>query len=122
MKGRLSLIHWRQAEAREFARQLRADGWEVEMEMEDGARAYRRILESQPDAVVIYLTRLPSHGRETAQALRSHKAGGSLPIVFVDGAKDKLEKVRAKVPDATFIASSDLSRVLSQLLRAGNSS
>jgi len=70
---------------------LRAAGWDVEIEAEDGARAGKRIKENPPQAVVIYLTRLPSHGRETADGLRSMKATRHLPIIFVDGKEEAID-------------------------------
>ena len=108
----LFLIHWNQHEAGPLAESLIASGWQVETEAEDGARAASRILADPPAAVVIYLTRLPSHGRETARYLRTKSA---VPIIFVDGADEKLDSVRSKVPDATFVQSSDLRSALADL-------
>lgn len=119
MKGKLFLIHWKPAEAEDLARPLRNAGWQVEIEAEDGARAGKRILADPPDVVVIYLTRLPSHGRETAHALRSYKAGREIPILFVDGEAEKVEKVRAKMPDARYLGSEDLPAALDGLVPAG---
>lgn len=117
MARRLFLIHWKAAEAAELAKPLLSQGWAVDTEAEDGARAYRRIREDPPDAVVIYLTRLPSHGRETARALRSTKATRDLPIVFVDGQEDAVEKTKAMVPNATYTTSADLGNVLAGLIK-----
>jgi hypothetical protein len=55
-----------------------------------------------PDAFVIDLGRLPSHGREVARALRESKALRAIPIVFVGGAEAKVEAARAELPDATY--------------------
>jgi DNA-binding response OmpR family regulator len=119
MKGKLFLIHWKLAEAEDLAKPLRAAGWQVEIEAADGARAGQRILADPPEAVVIYLTRLPSHGRETAHALRSYKAGREIPILFIDGETEKVEQVRAKVPDASYLRSADLQPTLDGLVQAG---
>ena len=119
MKGRLFLIHWNTAEAEHLAVPLRGDGWDVEIESSDGASAGKAILASPPVAAVIYLTRLPSHGRETAGYLRSLKATRSLPIIFVDGKEEAIEKTRAKVPDAIYTSSAELSKVLAQLPSVG---
>ena len=115
MKGRLFLVHWNAAEAAELAAPFEQAGWQVESEAEDGARAGKRILANPPAAVVIYLTRLPSHGRETAHTLRSAKAGKRIPVIFVDGAEDKVAKVRANVPDGIFTTSAKLPQVLARL-------
>jgi len=115
VKGTLFLIHWKASEAEALATPLRTEGWQVDIEAEDGARAGRAIKANQPDAVVIYLTRLPSHGRETADGLRSIKATRDIPIVFVDGNEEAIEKTRARVPSALYTTSGDLPKVLGQL-------
>ena len=117
MNGRVFLIHWNASEAEELARPLRASGWEVEIEAEDGARACKAIRGNPPDAVVVYLTRLPSHGRDTADYLRSIKATRDVPIVFLDGKADAVEKTRAKVPDAVYTTSTELDKVLAGFSR-----
>ncbi len=122
MDGHLFLIHWNKDEADALASGLRAQGWQVEVEAHDGAQAGRRILAELPDAVVIYLTRLPSHGRETAHWLRSIKATRATPIVFVDGVPDKVEKVKAKVPDAIYTTSAELQGILGELTQSPGTS
>ena len=112
MASRLFLIHWNDAEAEEKARALREDGWDVQMESADGARGAKRLLANPPDVVVIWLTRLPSHGRQTAHYVRSRPAGRSTPIVFVGGDGAALEKVKSAVPDAVYTAPSGLTAAL----------
>ena len=116
-KGRAFLIHWNPSEAEAHAQILREAGWQVEIEAEDGARAGNAIKADPPQVVVIYLSRLPSHGRETAHYLRSIKATRSIPIVFVDGKEEALEKTRAKVPDAIYTTSEKLNSVLQKFTR-----
>lgn len=115
MTGRLFLIHWDAVEAEERAERLRAEGWEVETEAEDGADAAERIRADVPAAVVISLDRLPSHGRETAHYLRSRYGESELPIVFVDGDEEKVEAARERVPEAVFTTSDELPDVLGKL-------
>ena len=112
---RLFLIHWNQAEAEGLAAPLRDLGHEVEIEAEDGARAASRIQAATPDAVAIFLTRLPSHGRETAAHLRSVPATRGIPIVFVEGEPEKIARVREAVPDAIFTTAGDLPDLLDGL-------
>lgn len=120
VKGRLFLVHWKSAEAEAYGEALRGQGWDVVgVESSDGARAYRSIQADPPDAVVIYLTRLPSHGRETAGALRSRKATRGIPIIFVDGAGEALGKTVARVPDAVFATTANLDEVLTRTVRRG---
>ncbi|MFQ6115302.1 MAG: hypothetical protein ACE5NG_14685, partial [bacterium] len=106
MKGKLFLVHWNASEAEEYAGRLRSEGWTVEVEAKDGARACKHIKADPPDVVVIYLTRLPSHGRRTGEYLREVKATHNVPIIFVDGKQDAIEKTKAKVPDAIYTTSS----------------
>ena len=113
--GKLFLIHWKGTEAEALAQPLRSQGWHVDVEAEDGARGGRAIIASQPAAVVIFLTRLPSHGRETADYLRSIKATRRIPIVFVDGKEEAIAKTRARVPDAIYTTSAELPGVLEQM-------
>jgi DNA-binding response OmpR family regulator len=119
MEGKVFLVHWDKSEAEACAAALRAAGWKVDVEAEDGARAVKQILADPPDVVLIYLTRSPSHGRETAHALRSHKAGRDIRILFVDGNEAAIEKTRAKVPDAVFTTSAELEKVLAKFPRSG---
>lgn len=107
---RLFLIHWNSAEASTLAEPLRDLGWTVEVETEDGARAGKRIPELQPTVVVIYLTRLPSHGRETTNYLASTKATRHVPIVFVGGQGEALERTKAKAPNALHVTAEALAR------------
>lgn len=108
MKGRIFLIHWNRQEAAALAKPLRAKGWAVVIESRDGARAYRSIRAKPPDLVLIYLTRLPSHGRETGHSLRSLKATRKLPIVFIGGEGHTLTKTKTTVPDAVFLSSAEI--------------
>ncbi len=113
--GKLFLIHWNDAEAEALATPLRAAGWSVEIEAEDGERAARRALESQPQAVLIYLTRLPSHGRRTGYYLRSKRSSDELPIFFIAGEPEKIERAREEVPDALFLGKDELTAALAEL-------
>src|SRR5262245_36564102 len=101
-KRRVALVHWNAEEAAERAERLEAAGFAVAAGFADGAKALAMIKEAPPDAILIDLTRLPSHGREIAQALRQAKATRRLPLVFVAGDPEKVAKIRALLPDATF--------------------
>lgn len=118
MTHKIFLVHWNQLESVGLSSVLRAQGWLVETEAEDGQRACRRILSDLPLAVVIYLTRLPSHGRETAAYLRTRPAGIALPILFVGGSDDARRKTSEKVADARFVTQESLSGALADLASA----
>lgn len=113
-KGRIFLIHWNEAEAEQYAVALRGMGWKVDFEAEDGARGGNAIKLDPPDAVVIYHTRLPSHGRATAEYLAEAKATRATPIIFVGGAGEALEKTKAKLPSAKFIGEDELGTTLAE--------
>lgn len=112
---KMFLIHWNADEAENLAGPYRNAGWKVELESADGARACKRIIADMPDVVVIYLNRLPSHGRETAAGLRSSRKGKGIPIIFVEGKPEKVEIVKKKFSDAVFTTSEDLENVLKRL-------
>lgn len=95
-------MHWKQEEVGERAARLEAEGYEVDGRVPGTSIGVRELRENPPDAFVIDLGRLPSHGREVAFALRQSQALRSIPIVFVGGAEEKVERVRAELPDAVF--------------------
>jgi DNA-binding response OmpR family regulator len=117
MKGNLVLIHWNPLEAQELAIPLRADGWDVDVESRDGARAGKTILTKKPDAVLIYLSRLPSHGCITAKGVRAYKGGRHIPIIFIDGKSEAVKKTMLEVPDGRFVRSRELYKMLEDLHR-----
>jgi CheY-like chemotaxis protein len=96
------LVHWNEDEGLERQKQLEAFGFDALFEFGDGLFMARQIKASPPDAVVIDLSRVPSHGREVAQSVRTTKATRHVPIVFVDGEPEKVKKTRQFIPDATF--------------------
>lgn len=111
----LFLIHWHPAEAEEYALALRSQGWRVEFEAQDGARAAKAIKADPPQAVLIYLTRRPSHGRATAAHLAEAIATQDIPLIFIDGEGEALEKTKAALPHASFIAAEELDASLNEV-------
>jgi CheY-like chemotaxis protein len=100
--ARVRLIHWNGTEGREARRQLLSLGHDAVFEELDGSALQRAIRASGADAIVIDLSRLPSHGREAAMSLRSSKATRHIPIVFADGDPAKVRGIKAVLPDATY--------------------
>jgi hypothetical protein len=107
------LIHWNAAEAQERIARLRAAGYEVEHRMRPGS--LRQWRDDPPAAFVIDLSRLPSHGRDVALSLRGYKPTRSVPLVFVEGEPDKVERVKRNLPDASYTT---WSRIRSSLKQA----
>jgi hypothetical protein len=101
--NRILLIHWHAGEAEERAGRLRRLGHEVAtFSSQEGGEALRGLLDRPPDAFVIDLGRLPSHGREVAGFFRRQKATRRVPLVFVGGAPEKVERARRLLPDAVY--------------------
>jgi hypothetical protein len=99
---RVRIVHWKASEAGPLVEACRAFGFEVEYDDVNGSVLMKLVREKPPDALVIDLTCLPSHGREVAISLRRTKYARHIPLVFVDGAPEKVETVRRYLPDATF--------------------
>ena len=100
--ARIRLIHWNGPEGRERRLRLASLGYTPEFDDLDGTLLLRAVRTQPPDACVIDLSRLPSHGRETALALRASKDTRHIPIVFVDGDPAKVAALKALLPDATY--------------------
>lgn len=105
--ARVRLIHWHAEEAAELGALLERAGHSVEARpLETGN--FAKLRARAPDVYVISLDRLPSHGREVAFALRDSKTTRNVPIVFAGGSEDKVDKIKASLPDATFTAWSNI--------------
>lgn len=61
-----------------------------------------------PRALIVSHQRLPSHGRATGRAVRSTAPGRTIPPVFVAGDPEKVAPLRARIPDAAFLARDEL--------------
>lgn len=106
------LIHWNGPEGRERKLRLASLGHHVEFDESDGPGLSRILRASTPDAYVIDLSRRPSGGREVAMWLRSAKSTRHIPIVFVDGDPEKVDKLKQLLPDATYTTWPRLERAL----------
>jgi hypothetical protein len=119
------VIHWNEEDLPAKVDAVHAGGLRIiGTESSDGARGGDLVKELEPDALVIWLSRLPSHGRVTANAIRAYRWGRSLPIVFVDGDPEPLEaekmaKVKAAVPDAFFATPKTLKATLAKAVEWG---
>jgi len=102
---RLRLIHWNAEEARPLIAELEAAGHSVEHTSSIGSGIMKYLRASPPDAIVIDLSRQPSHGREIGVAIRNGKTIKHLPIVFIDGDPEKVAGVRKVLPDAVYVSS-----------------
>ena len=96
------LIHWDKEGLEERAERLERAGYDVALCSKDGSAAFRAVGASAPHAVVIDLSRQPSHGKRLALALREKKTTRHLPIVFVDGTEEAVVAMKSAVPDAAY--------------------
>jgi CheY-like chemotaxis protein len=115
-RNRIRLVHWKEEEVPERARRLEGEGYVVDGAVPGTSIGVKQLREDPPTAFVIDLGRLPSHGREVACAVRESKALRAIPIVFVGGAEEKADAVRALLPDATFTAWEDIGADLSEAI------
>ena len=114
MNLKIQLVHWNAEEAKTRVETLCKAGYEVDLLMPDPA-SMQQIKKYPPAAVVIDLSRLPSHGRDVGLALREAKGTRHIPIVFVDGESEKVARTKKSLPDATYTT---WSRIRNSLQRA----
>jgi len=110
------LFHWKAPEAEVFIESLRTAGHQVIYDEKIVPGLFRKLRNSPPDAFVIVLARLPSHGREVAIFLRGSKATRHVPIVFVDGDREKVDAIRRQIPDAVYTSLKGLGPALRKAL------
>jgi len=111
----IRLICWNADDTLSRAQQLAAMGYEVVSQRLDRDE-WRTLRENPPDAMVIDLSRLPSHGRDVGVGIRSYKSTRHVPLVFVGGRPDKVEKVKALLPDAVYTTWEHLAEVLEEAI------
>src|ERR1700674_965064 len=109
------LFHWRSAEAGPLIAKLRSAGYEVIHNRETQAPSVRAIRDAAPAAIVIDLSRMPSHGRYVAAWVRGSKSIRHIPIVFVDGDLAKVEAIRRELPDAVYTTQARLVAALKRV-------
>jgi hypothetical protein len=102
---KVRLVHWKDEEVPERAERLEAAGFDVDGAVPGTSIGVKALREDPPDAFVIDLGRLPSHGREVAYSLRQSKPLRGIPIVFVAGDAAKVAKLETELPDAVYVGS-----------------
>jgi len=109
---RVRLCHWRESEAAPLIDILRKAGYTVDYPGDKANGSFRSLREKPAFAVVIDLTRLPSHGRHVAAEIRATKSIRHIPIVFVDGDQEKVDRIRQEIPDAVYTSRTRLAAAL----------
>jgi len=118
--AQVRLFHWRAEEAKPLIAMLRAAGYTVDYPGDTVNGNFRAMRERQPVAAVIDLTRMPSHGRYVAAAIRTTKSLRHIPIVFVDGDPEKVDRIRKEYPDATYTPRVKLAAALRRVKPVAN--
>ena len=113
---RVRLLHLRPLEAEARIAALRALGYDVAFEPLDDRDALKRVWLTPPDAYVFDITRVPSHMRELAIALRARKATRHVPVVFAGGELAKVAALREILPDAVFAAWEEVEGALAEAI------
>jgi hypothetical protein len=109
---RVVLIHFKPEQAAERLKELRRAGHDSEYVEAKSYRWLRGIRDNPPEAIVIDLTHLPSHGKAVGAALRGYAATRTVPLIFVGGDPKKTAGVRAALPDATFTSWEDVGQAI----------
>jgi hypothetical protein len=111
------LICWKEADAARHAAELRRAGDRVIADpLANPGGAVRYFRELNPDAVVIDLDRLPSHGRELGMSLRASKSTCHLPLIFAGGIAEKIDPIRSAIPGVIFTAWSDVATAVERAM------
>ncbi len=101
-RARVKLVHWNKEEAEERAKKLGDVAVEIVCDGASAGSMVRDLRRRPPAAIVVDLSRIPSQGRDLALALRESKATRSIPVVFVGGEREKVERIQKLLPDATY--------------------
>jgi hypothetical protein len=99
---RIRFVHWNKAEAKAKAENIQAFGYDVDCEPFDGPPTLRKMREHPPAAVVIDLSKSPSRGRDVGVALWHYASTRHVPLVFVEGDAQKVERIKELLPDAVY--------------------
>ncbi|MBN1466420.1 hypothetical protein JXA02_11700 [candidate division KSB1 bacterium] len=101
---KIHLFHFNKEEIAARSEQIESFGYSVDSNLPSGADFFKRFKEKPPNGIVIDLSRSPSQGRDIGIYMRHSKATRFIPLLFVDGAPDKILKVKEQLPDAVFTA------------------
>jgi len=98
---RVRLYHWKAEEATPLVAKLRAAGYEV-VHKPEARTSTRELKESGAVAVVIDLSRMPSHGKYVGAWLRGSKSTRHIPLVFCGRRGGEGRGDQKQLPDAVY--------------------
>jgi len=106
------LVHWKAEELPGRVRRLSAAGYQTEALSEVTPAALHAVKRRRPAAVIIDLSRLPSHGQRVGEVIQTKSGLTSVPLVFVEGGDATVARIRSGLPRAIFTTWRRLSTVL----------
>ena len=110
---RIFYLHYHQDELAKRVAALRAAGYVVTSHWSTASPP--KVPKDLPDAFVISLDRLPSHGRALAEWVWEAKKRQHIPIVFEGGEPEKVAATQAKFPRATYCSTGQVATALAKL-------
>lgn len=114
-KKNVRLFHVKAEEAEALVTLMTDAGYNVYYPGEREPSPYAKIKALEPVAVVIDLSRNPTHARYVGTEIRRHKGLRHIPIVFVDGDHERVKQARAILPDAVYTKRDRLKEALDLL-------
>lgn len=96
------LVHWKAEELPSRVRWLEAAGYQAQALSEVTPAALHALKRHPPAAVVIDLSRLPSHGQRVGEVVQAKSGLTNVPLVFVDGAEATVARLQSALPRAVF--------------------
>ncbi len=119
---RIFFVHWERREAMTTVRGLREAGHTVvhHDDRDAGAQTWKKFKQRPPGAMVVSLGHFPAEGRAAAAVTKETKQLSEIPVIFVDGARDKLPAAKREFPRATFTTESELVSVLEEIERVAS--
>jgi hypothetical protein len=109
------LFHWRASEAQTVIASLREAGYRVLHNPETQSPSVRQIREAGTFAIVIDLSRLPSHGRYVGAWVRGSKGTRHIPLIFTGGEAGKVAAIKKEIPEAIYTSHARLPAVLKRV-------
>jgi hypothetical protein len=113
--AKIFYLHWNEVEAKARVAPLAAAGYEVAYHW--STEEHAKFGEALPEAVVISLDRLPSHGRAVAEWFWEAKKRQHIPLLFAGGQPEKVKATKAKFPKAIFCTAEEVPEILANLFR-----
>ena len=116
--ARIFYVHWNECEALERITPITDAGHDVRAHW--STESSPSLKGEVPDALVISLDRLPSHGRAVAEWFWEAKSRRHILIVFEGGKQDKVVVARERFPAARFCETGQVAGMLRRLLTTNN--